>query len=113
MSENKKKRWYLKGDQILERNMDSVVCTIDGLDADNMLVVEESETNAHLIEAAPETEEQRDALLDSCMDMASILNGLYFGTLIDSIERVDRIREVEKNARVIIALTKKKRNKYL
>ncbi|MHA1469076.1 MAG: hypothetical protein ACTSSP_00795 [Candidatus Asgardarchaeia archaeon] len=47
-----------------------------------------------------------DDLLNACQDMASILNGLHLGTMIDNGDKVDRIREVEDNARDIIARAK-------
>ncbi len=66
-------KWYLRGDQIFEDQMDSLICTIDGLDADNRLVVKESEANARLIAAAPETKRQCDKLLAVCELAARVI----------------------------------------
>jgi len=44
-----------------------------------------------------------DALLEACMDMTSFLNGLHFGSCIDTEEKVNRIRAFEKAGRAAIA----------
>jgi len=49
----------------------------------------------------------RDALLEACMDMTSFLNGLHFGSCIDTEEKVNRIRAFEKAGRAAIAQAEK------
>jgi hypothetical protein len=49
--------------------------------------------------AAWNTRPIEDELHEACMDMASILNGLYLGTCIDSQSRVDMIRRTEDKAK--------------
>ena len=59
------------------------------------------------VEEAVRRSNMHDDLLNSCKDMASILNGLHLGTLIDNSGKVDHIRQVEKEARDLIAQAKK------
>lgn len=47
-------------------------------------------------------------IIDVCMDMTSILNGIHFGTLFDKQSQIDYIRETEKKAREIMKKIKTK-----
>lgn len=58
------------------------------------------------VEEAVRRSNMHDDLIDTCADMASILNGLHLGTMIDNSDKVDHIRKVEENARTLISKSK-------
>jgi len=45
--------------------------------------------------------------MEVCMDMTSFLNGLHFGSCIDTEEKVNRIRAFEKAGRAAIKQAEK------